>query len=283
MCDNKNEDVLKAWAESAQYWDKHYRTVRSMFAPVTDALIAAARIAPGSRVLDVSGGAGEPSLTIAEKVSPGGYVEYSDPIEGMMAIAQRQARNRGLANISFHCAPAESLPFPDATFDCVTCRFGAMFFADPLLGAKEIVRVLKPGGKMAFAVWRHREFNPFFAIVADAVGKYIEQVPEDPDAPGAFRFADPGSLPRVLVSAGASNASESILEFPAEARIALEDFWTIRVELSETLRSKVAQLSPAQLEAARREVTAAAALYFDNGTLNIPAQALIVRASRNRN
>ena len=280
MCDTRNEDVLKAWAESAQYWDRHYQTVRSMFAPVTDALIATARIALGYRVLDVSGGAGEPSLTIAEKVGPAGSVAYSDPIEGMMAIAQRQARSRGLANISFHCAPAESLPFPEATFDCVTCRFGSMFFADPLLGAKEILRVLKPGGTVALAVWRHREFNPFFAIVADVVGKYIEQVPDDPDAPGAFRFANPGSLPRVLMDAGGSNVSESILEFPARAEMALDDFWKIRVELSETLRGKVAKLTPAQLDATRHEVTAAAALYFKNGTVNIPAQALIVRASR---
>jgi SAM-dependent methyltransferase len=243
----ENEDVLQAWAESARYWDRHYQTVRSMFAPVTDALIAAARIVPGNRVLDVSGGAGEPSLTIAAIVGPAGSVAYSDPIEGMMEIAQRQARSRGLANISFHCAPAESLPFPDRTFDSITCRFGAMFFADPLLGAREILRVLKHGGTVALAVWRHRDFNPFFAIVADAVARYVEQVPEDPDAPGAFRFAQAGSLPRVLMDAGGSNVSESILEFPAKAEMALDDFWKIRVELSETLRGKVARLTPGQL------------------------------------
>src|SRR5215470_18744038 len=55
MDDEQNEDVMQAWAESAAYWEKHYNTIRSMFAPVTDALVAAARIAPGQRVLDVAG------------------------------------------------------------------------------------------------------------------------------------------------------------------------------------------------------------------------------------
>jgi SAM-dependent methyltransferase len=280
MCDTRNEDVLKAWAESAQYWDRHYHTVRSMFAPVTDALITATRIALGYRVLDVSGGAGEPSLTIAEKVGPAGSVAYSDPIEGMMAIAQREARSRGLANISVHCAPAESLPFDDSSFDAVTCRFGAMFFADPSLGLKEMLRVLKPGGVMALAVWRERKLNPFFAIVADVVDRYIEPAPEAPDAPGAFRYSAAGSLPRLLVEAGAAEVSEGVLEFPIQAPILLDQFWITRVELSETLRGKVARLTPLQLESARQEVTRAAAAYYESGALKIPAQAYIIRASR---
>jgi SAM-dependent methyltransferase len=277
MTDNQNEDVLQAWSESARYWEKHYQVVRAMFAPVTDALIAAARIAPGHKVLDVAGGAGEPSLTIAETVGPAGSVAYSDPIKSMMAIAERQARNRGLTNISFHCAPAESLPFPADTFDSVTCRFGAMFFANPALGIREILRVLKPGGTMAFAVWCHREFNPYFELVANVVEKYVEAVPEDPQAPGAFRFANPGSLSGVVVDAGASGVSESILKFLAKSPMALDEFWTIRVELSDTLRNKVAKLTPDQLERARQEVTAAAAVYFENGILTIPAQAFIIQ------
>jgi SAM-dependent methyltransferase len=280
MSNSQNEDVLRAWAESARYWEKHYQTVRAMFAPVTDAIVAAAGIAPGQRVLDIAGGSGEPSLTIAEFVGPEGYVAYSDPIASMKAIAEGQAHKRGLTNISFHCAPAESLPFEADTFDAVTCRFGAMFFADPRLAATEILRVLKPGGAMVFAVWRHREFNPFFSVVADVVDKYIEPVPEDPDAPGAYRFANAGSLSRVLIAAGASATSGSILQFSARARIGLDEFWKIRVELSDSLRNKIARLTPDQLESARQEVTASAAIYFENGALNIPAQAIIVRASR---
>lgn len=280
MSNNQNEEVLQAWAESARYWEKHYQTIRSMFAPVTDALIREAGITPGQRVLDVAGGAGEPSLTLAEIVGPNGHVEYSDPISGMLEVAQRQARNRGLTNISFHCAPAESLPFPASTFDSVTCRFGAMFFADPIIACRELLRVLRPGGAMAFAVWSHRDLNPFFATVADVVAKYVEQIPEDPDAPGAFRYANPGSLSKVLTDAGASDVTETVLNFSIKAPMALEEFWTTRVEISDSLRGKVARMTQDQLDRARQEVTEAAAIYFRHGTLDIPGQALILRASR---
>src|SRR5215471_9098926 len=217
MADKKNQDVIQAWAESAGYWEKHHATIRAMFAPVTDALLSAARIAPGQRVLDVAGGAGEPSLTVAGLVGPQGRVDYCDPVKGMMDVAQRHAQDRGLKNISFQCAAAESLPFGDDSFDAITCRFGAMFFADPSLGLKEMLRVLKPGGVMALAVWRERKLNPFFAIVADVVDRYIEPVPEDPDAPGAFRYAVAGSLPKLLVEAGAAQVSESVFEFTIQA------------------------------------------------------------------
>src|SRR5262249_32990858 len=258
MAAKQNEDIIQAWAESAQYWEKHYSTIRSMFAPVTDALVRAARIAPGQRVLDVAGGAGEPSLTIAELVGPAGHVDYADPVGGMMTIAQRQAANRGLTNMGFHCAPAEALPFGSDSFDAITCRFGAMFFADPIVGFEEMLRVLKPGGVMALAVWRERDLNPFFAIVADIVAKYVEAPPEDPNAPGSFRFASPGSLSRSLELAGAPDISETILEFKIQPPIALSEFWTTRVEMSDTLREKVPSLTPGQLESARREATEAA-------------------------
>jgi len=280
MGDDRAEDVIEAWAESAQYWDKHYKVIRAMFGPVTDALVEAARIAAGQRVLDVAGGSGEPSLTLAGLVGPGGHIDYADPVTGMMEVAERQALKRGLTNIMFHCAPAESLPFGASSFDAITCRFGAMFFADALQGLKEMLRVLKPGGIMALAVWRARELNPFFATVADIVAKHIEAPPEDPNALGAFRFASPGSLSGLLEAAGASDVSESILKFSIQAPIALSEFWTTRVEMSDTLRGKVASLTPEQLESARREVTEAAAPYFGSGTLNTPAQAFIVSGSR---
>src|SRR5262249_40594824 len=183
MSNSDREDVMQAWAESAPYWEKHYGTIRSMFAPVTDALVTAAGITRGQRVLDVAGGAGEPSLTIAGLVGPAGHIDYADPVSGMTEVAERQALKRGLAQVNFHCAPAESLPFGADSFDAITCRFGAMFFTDPIRGLNEMLRVLKPGGIMALAVWRARELNPFFATVADIVAKYIEAPPEDPNAP----------------------------------------------------------------------------------------------------
>ena len=94
-------DTLREWRESAEYWERHAQTIRTMFAPVTRALIEEAGIIEGDKVLDVAGGPGEPSLTIAEVVGPVGSVTCTDAVAEMVAAAQSEALRRGLKNISF--------------------------------------------------------------------------------------------------------------------------------------------------------------------------------------
>src|SRR5260370_32095147 len=119
------EEVLKAWAESAAYWEKHRDSIRAMFGPITAALIGEANTQPGESVLDVAGGAGEPSLTIAEE--PVGVVVCTDAAYGMVSAARREALKLHLHNIEFGACLAESLPFGDNSFDAVVSRLRVMF------------------------------------------------------------------------------------------------------------------------------------------------------------
>ena len=98
-----------------------------MFAPLTFALVDEAHIGPGQSVLDVGGGSGEPSLTIAPIVGQAGSVTYTDPSAGMVKAAQVEADQRGLTNIRLHQCPANQLPFPDNSFDVAVSRLAAMF------------------------------------------------------------------------------------------------------------------------------------------------------------
>ena len=107
-------DTLQEWQETAAYWTKHHDTIRTMFAPLTRALIKQAHIVPGKSVLDVAGGAGEPSLTIAHAVGPLGFVMCTDPIAEMLAAAEQEAVSRGVENVQFLQCTADSLPFADA-------------------------------------------------------------------------------------------------------------------------------------------------------------------------
>src|ERR1041385_5537045 len=125
-------DLLHQWRESAPYWDKYRDVMRVMFMPLTQALIEDASIVKGQWVLDVAGGAGEPSLTIAEMVGPDGSVTCTDFAAEMVEAAQAAAERRGLTNISFRQCSADSLPFADRMFDVAVSRLGAMFFPDPL-------------------------------------------------------------------------------------------------------------------------------------------------------
>src|SRR5512145_810351 len=112
-------DILREWSESAKYWAKHSATIRTMFAPVTRALIERAGIRSGQSVLDVAGGPGEPSLTIAETIGPNGSVTCTDAVPEMVEAARHEATRRGIQNVRFQQCTADALPFPDNMFDVV--------------------------------------------------------------------------------------------------------------------------------------------------------------------
>jgi len=269
-------DLSREWNESAPYWDKYRDIIRAMFMPMTDALIEDAGIAKGQSVLDVAGGAGEPSLTIAETVGPDGSVMCTDFAAEMVEAAKAAAARRGITNITFRQCSADSLPFADGTFDVAVSRLGAMFFPDPIGALREMLRVVKPGGSLGFVVWRAAEVNPFFSVTSQVVSRYVEPAPEEPDAPTAFRFAESGKLARLLKEAGAVDVRERILKSDIAAPVALEDYWEMRSEVSESLRSKLAGLSDDQKAEIAREVQSAAAPYFPTNQMNFPSETLIV-------
>ena len=269
-------EMQRVWQGSAPYWEKHRSLIEQMFAPLTSALIEDARIGAGAKVLDVAGGTGEPSLTIARVVGAGGFVMYTDLVAGMLEAAKSEAEKRGLSNIAFDQCPADSLPFTDNSFDVAVSRLGVMFFPDPVAGVREMIRVVKSSGYVSFLVWAAPKVNPFFHVIANVMERYVESPAQDPDAPGAFRFAPPGKLAAVLKQAGVTETRERLVRFNVAGPVSLEQFWTLRVELSDSLREKVATLAPQQLTAARREVETAAREYFSSGAMSFPAQTLVV-------
>lgn len=272
----KPQEILQEWRESARYWEEHASTIRTMLAPVTDALIKDAGIVKGQSVLDVAGGAGEPSLTIAEKVGPAGSVTCTDAVAEMVGAAKREAHRRGIANVSFRQCAADSLPFNKDSFDVVISRLGAMFFPDPLAGLREMLRVTEPNGRLAFVVWHRSELNPFLYIVTDVVSRYVQTPPADADAPGAFRFAERGALAHILREAGAIDIRERLFKFPMEAPISIDQFWELRSETSATLREKLASLSHVQATRVAQGVKHAVREFFSEGKMNFPAQMIIV-------
>jgi ubiquinone/menaquinone biosynthesis C-methylase UbiE len=273
-------DPLAQWSDTAKYWTKHSATIRKMFAPLTDALIADAAIVPGQSVLDVAAGAGEPSLTIAEEVGPSGSVMCTDAIAEMVEAASIEAGKRELKNIEFRQCTADSLPFPENSFDTVVSRLGAMFFPDPQAAFREMLRAAKPGGTLAFAVWHQSDLNPFCHVITDVLSRHVEAAPVDPGAPGAFRFAEPGKLAATLADAGAVDVRERVLKFDIAAPISASDFWQLRSDTSETLRTKLKTLSDGERARIAEELIASVKEFFPNNQMNFPAQMLIVTGKK---
>ena len=270
------QEIINRWTGSAPYWEKHRDVIRQMFAPVTQALAEDGQIGAGQVVLDIATGPGEPALTVAGLVGPEGKVFGIDPIPEMVAAARRGAGLLELSNVQFDVAFADQLPFAADMFDAVISRFGVMFFPAPPDGLREMLRVLKPGRKLALAVWHFAENNPFHYALSRIIDRHVESLPLVPDALDAFRFATPGKLRTILLEAGATSVSERLLRFPIEAAIPLEDFWTLRIEMSEKLREKIARLSKDRLAKVKRESLESLGEYCTNSGTSFPAEVLIV-------
>src|SRR6267142_1684770 len=128
-------------------WRKWHARIATFTRGATEAILEGAHLRPGMRVLDLASGVGDPALSVAEEIAPGGRVTATDLGPGMMSLAEELARKKGLTNIEFREASAEALPFPSESYDVLTCRFGIMFFPDLPKALRECLRVLKPGGR----------------------------------------------------------------------------------------------------------------------------------------
>ncbi len=275
-----DQEVINRWTNSAPFWERNHAVIRQMFAPVAQALVVDAQIAGQQEVLDVATGPGEPALTLAELVGPAGKVIGVDPIPEMIAGARRAAGRLGLKNATFEVASADQLPFPDSTFDAVISRFGVMFFPSPVDGIREMLRVLKPGRKVALAVWAPADQNPFHFVLSRIVDRYVESPPVDPDAPDAFRFAGSGKLLKILSEAGVVAPIERVLQFKIEAPFSPEEFWTLRCDMSEVLRGKIASLSEKVRAEVKRQALGAFREYSTDRGMSFPAEVLVLSGSK---
>ena len=221
-------------------------------------------------------------MTLAALVGAEGKVLGIDPAPEMVEAARRATDHLGFRNAQFDVASADRLPFPADTFDAVVSRFGVMFFPSPVAAVREMLRVLKPGRKLALAVWHLAERNPFFYTLSRVIERYVDSPPSAPDAPDPFRFASPGKLRDVLAEASAMAPSERLLQFTVQAPISVEDFWILRCEMSEKLREKVAMLSREQLPEVKREALDALRGYSTDRGMSFPAEVLIVSGTKNR-
>ena len=165
------EQQQQGWVRSAAPWRKWFAEMVIQSRAATELILQEAPVQPGMQVLDLASGPGDPALSLGEAVAPSGRVTAPDLVPEMLDGPAEQARARGLANLTTQPADIEVLPFPNAQFDVVTCRFGIMFCPDVRRALQEIHSVLKSGGRAAFVVWGPSD-QPFFTTTRGVIAKY---------------------------------------------------------------------------------------------------------------
>jgi SAM-dependent methyltransferase len=189
--DDLRADSRERWERSSAAWERERAWFQEAVDPVSHAMIDAIGPQPGHVVLEAAAGLGDTGLLAAELVHPGGKVIISDGAEGMVEAAKRHAAERGIVNVEVTPMELEWLDMSAASVDGLLVRFGYMLVPDPETALRDARRVLRPGGRIALAVWDRPEDNPWLVAGTEVLVRHGLAEPFDPAAaePGPFSLS----------------------------------------------------------------------------------------------
>jgi enediyne biosynthesis protein CalE5 len=232
------------WNSAATGWRKWSELIDRAGSGVSDRLVELAGVEPGSRVLDVAAGYGEPSLSAARKAGPEGSVVATDISPQMIAFGRERADAAGLENIEFVESDAISLTFPEESFDAALSRFGIIFDPDGEDAAARVRKLLKPSGLMAISSWGQLDEVPFLAIPMRTAMERLQVDPPPPGTPGPLSRPTPEALGGLLEAGGFSDVDVEETEVSFEWA-SPEEFTTFIKEIAKPISAMIAPHPPA--------------------------------------
>jgi SAM-dependent methyltransferase len=270
--------MLENWERAAVGWDKRADRVRELGMPVSVWLIEHLELQPGHRLLELAAGPGDTGFLAAELISPGGTLVSSDAAEAMVEVARSRARELGIENVEFARLELEWVDLPTASVDAVICRWGLMLSIDPGTALREARRVLRPGGRLAVAVWDEPAVNPWATIPTRALVSLGHAQPPDPQAPGMFALSAPGQLRELLEGAG---FVEVVVDAVDLERVypSVERYLEETTDLSLAFATVLGGLAKDERVAVRKAIAAAAAEFTaPDGSITLPGRSLVAAA-----
>lgn len=202
------------WQAAAEAWYRWSPTLNQWLGKATDKMLEMAGLSSGHRVLDIAAGAGEQSITTAKKVGTTGYVLATDISPNILEYAKQMAEQAGLNNIETKVMDGENLTLDDETFDAVISRVGLIYFPDQQKALKEMLRVLKPGGKVAAIVYSTPDKNKFFSVPVSIIRNRAKLPPPLPGQPGPFSLGAEGVIEKAFLQAGFINVKSELVNSP---------------------------------------------------------------------
>jgi enediyne biosynthesis protein CalE5 len=257
----------RSWNSVAAAWQRWWKTIERGTQAVSRRLVELAEIKPGSEVLDIATGIGEPALTAARQVGKSGHVLATDISPQMLYFAKQRAISLGLKDvIEFKEGDAETIDLPPSTFDAALCRWGLMLMPDPEAGLSNIYRSLINGGHFAAAIWASPAKVPFLSVPMNTVLKETNSPPPPPESPGPFSMSDQNSLTNFYITSGFIDPiierMNVVFDFDS-----FDDFTTFTIEHGgPALQRMLAGQTNERREVIFRAISKAAEKYADNTT-----------------
>jgi 2-polyprenyl-3-methyl-5-hydroxy-6-metoxy-1,4-benzoquinol methylase len=260
-------------------WERWHDWNAVVFASVARWFCDAVGAAPGQTILDAACGTGLPSLALAERILPHGKVVAIDASPAMVAAAMRIARSAGVTNIEHRPMDLAAMQFADESFDAVTCKEGLMFCADPVKGAAELRRVLKPNGRFAMSAWDEPEKNAFFTTINQAISRFMPRPTPRAGDPGPFRLAPMSEFESVLRQAGFTGLTARAVEVVFEVDSA-DLHWQIVSDMSTPIEQARATLSATEAQSLKQAMAEAIEPYRVGRRIRLPNTALCISGRR---
>jgi ubiquinone/menaquinone biosynthesis C-methylase UbiE len=268
------EQQRASWNKFSPGWKKWDELFMDFLKPMGDEIIQQLNPENDDVVLDIASGTGEPGLTIANLVK-NGRVVITDLAEDMVDIAKENALLRGINNIETLACDVTEIPFVDNSFDAISCRFGFMFFPDMLLAAKEMQRVLKPGGRIATSVWNVPEKNFWITAMMGTINQHMELPAPPAGSPGMFRCSKEGLMADIFRQAGLKNIS--VTEVPAKMNCGTADvYWNVMTEVAAPVVAALGNADDLLREKIKNKVCQAVNQKYPEQYIKIDASALVI-------
>jgi ubiquinone/menaquinone biosynthesis C-methylase UbiE len=247
--------------------------------PISEWMVDHAFPRPGDTVLELAAGVGDTGYLAAQRVGPKGRLLTTDQSQGMLDAAQRRGAELGVTNAEWRRLDAEQMDLPDESVDVVLCRWGYMLMADPVAAMHETRRVLRPRGRLAFAVWSRAEENPAPMLIRNVLTELGGLPAEEESGPGMFALSDPADI-RALVESVRLRMID-MAHVPVEFHYAdAEEFWRVHTSISTVTARAVAGLDEARRREARAMVAERLERYSADGKTAVPGLAIAVSARK---
>jgi ubiquinone/menaquinone biosynthesis C-methylase UbiE len=276
--DDQRARMREAWERVSAGWARQAESLRRSAMPVSAWMVEHAGLHPGQRVLELAAGPGDTGFMAAELISPGGVLITSDGAEAMVEVARHRAEELGVEGVEFRQLELEWIDLPTADVDVILCRWALMLTVDPATAVAECRRVLKPGGRLAVAVWDVPERNPDMSIPGGVLVSLGLAEPPSSGGPGPFSLSGPGALGELLQDGGFVDPLVERVDIQLEYASVRE--WTGKmVDLSNQFRLVWQDLDGEKRQAVIDEVSRRVSEYTrEDGTISFPGSCLVAVA-----